>query len=206
MSWVRLSVLAVLAAVVLTGCPPPGERITYEKGIPEAPEGDAALNYKIVVGDVLSVEGGRNQELSKESVQVDENGEINLLYAGKIKAVGLTKGQLEAAINERYKSLGKYEDPQVTATVLTLYYFVDGQVRVPGKKQYLQQMTLYRAIVEAGGFTEFAAPSRVKLLRPGPDGTNRVWRINVSRMMRGSQPDTVVILPNDVIRVDKSVF
>ena len=55
MAWVRLSVLAALAAVVLTGCPPPGEHINYEKGQPEQPEGEPALSYKIVVGDVLSV-------------------------------------------------------------------------------------------------------------------------------------------------------
>jgi len=206
MAWVRLSVLAALAAVVLTGCPPPGEHINYEKGQPEQPEGEPALSYKIVVGDVLSVDGGQDKELSKDSVQVDEKGEINLLYVGKVPAVGQTKGEIENRINDKYKELGQYEDPQVSVTVLTLFYFVDGQVRIPGKKQYLRQVTLYRAIVEAGGFTEFAAPSRVKLLRPGPEGTTRVWKINVSRIMRGSQPDNVVILPNDVIRVDKSVF
>ena len=206
MMWLRLIVLAVSATVLLTGCPITGESVKYEKGLPPPPEGDPAINYRIVVGDVLALEGGKNEELSKDSVQVDENGEINLLYVGKIKAVGLTKAGLDAAINNAYKESGKYQETQVTVNVLTLYYYVDGQVRVPGKKQYLQQIKLYRAIIEAGGFTEFAAPSRVTLQRPSPDGTSRIWKINVSRIMRGSQPDNVVILPNDVIRVPKSVF
>jgi protein involved in polysaccharide export with SLBB domain len=206
MAWLRFAVLAVAAAAVLSGCPIPGESVKYEKGVPENPEGDPALSYRIVVGDVLSLEGGNNAELSNKSVQVDENGEINLIYAGKIKAVGLTKSELETAINAAYKESGKYQDTKVTVTVLTLYYYVDGQVRFPGKKQYLRQVTLYRAIVDASGFTEFASPSRVTLLRPAPDGTQRVWKINVNRIMRGSQPDTIVILPNDMIRVPKSVF
>ncbi|MBN1917046.1 MAG: polysaccharide biosynthesis/export family protein [Verrucomicrobia bacterium] len=206
MAWLRLVVLAATATVLLSGCPIPGNSIKYEEGLPPLPEGDPALNYRIVVGDVLSIEGGKNAELAKDSVQVDENGEINLIYMGKIKVVDLTKSELEAAINKAYMESGKYQDAQITVSVLTLYYFVDGEVRIPGRKQYLRQMTLYRAIVDAGGFTEFAAPTRVTLLRPQPDGTHKVWKINISQVMRGSKPDNVVILPNDVIRVPKSVF
>jgi protein involved in polysaccharide export with SLBB domain len=206
MAWLRLAVLAAVATVLLTGCPIPGQSVKYEKGLPPNPEGDPALNYRVVVGDVLSIEGGKNPDLNRDSIQVDENGEINLIYAGKLKVVGKTKAEIEDAINRLFKELGKFQDVQVTITVRTLFYFVDGEVRVPGKKQYLRQVTLYRAIVDAGGFTEFASPSRVTLLRPGPEGSNKVWKINVSRIMRGSATDSVVILPNDVIRVPKSVF
>jgi polysaccharide export outer membrane protein len=154
---------------------------------------------------VLSIEGGTNKELSQDAARVDELGQINLLYVGKLDAAGKTARELEETINEAYKASGQYGDAQVTVSVLTLFYFVDGQVRVPGKKQYLREITVYRALVDAGGFTEFAAPARVTLMRPLPDGRNSVYKINVTRIMRGG-PDRVIVLPNDVIRVPKSVF
>ncbi len=204
MTWTRLALaLSALPLLVATSCTLGGPG--YERGLPPPVEGSPVDTYRIVPGDVLGIEGGEQKELSKESVRVDERGEINLLYIGKIQASGMTMSELEAAINDAYIESGNYEDPQVSITVLTLYYFVDGQVMDPGRKSYLREITLYRAIVDAGGFTPFAAPSRVILMRPTADGGNKVYKINVRRIMQGA-PDTVVILPNDVIRIPKSVF
>jgi protein involved in polysaccharide export with SLBB domain len=216
MTWMRLAVIALALPLLAGGCAtvgsggqldggPDGMKIIRIKGHPAPPEGDPVWNYRIVPGDVLSIEGGKNTELSKESIRVDEQGFINLLYIGKIQAAGKTKAELEQDVNDAYKKAQKIGEPQVTVTVLTLFYYVDGQVRMPGKRQYLRETTIYRAIVEANSFTEFAAPSRVVLLRQGPDALY-AYTINVSRIMRGQDPDDVVILPNDVIRVPKSVF
>lgn len=216
MTWTRLMLIALAPLLLAAGCATVGGPGTIEgvgpemkvvrvKGHPAKPEGDPVWNYRIVPGDVLSVEGGKNVELSKESVRVDEQGYINLLYIGKVRAAGKTKTELESDINTAYKEAQKIGEPQVTITVLTLFYYVDGQVRVPGKRQYLRETTIYRAIIDANSFTEFAAPSRVLLLRQTAD-TLYVYQINVSRIMKGKDPDDVVILPNDVVRVPKSVF
>jgi len=205
MTWTRFGTAIVAMTLLLATSCGGLNRTTYTKGEPPHPQGNPVDLYRIVPGDVLSTEGGKNQELTRENVRVDEKGEINLLYIGKIKAAGKTKAEIEEAINAAYRESGNYESPQVSINVLTLYYFVDGQVRLPGKRQYLREITLYRAIVEAGGFTDFAAPARVLLMRPGPEDKNKVYKINVKRIMRGA-PDNVVILPNDVIRVPKSVF
>jgi len=216
MTWTRLALIALALPLLVGGCATMGNngqlnggpdemKIIRIKGHPARPEGDPVWNYRIVPGDVLSLEGGKNVELSKESIRVDEQGFINLLYIGKIEAAGKTKTQLEQDINDAYKEAQKIGQPQVTVTVLTLFYYVDGQVHLPGKRQYLREITIYRAIVDAGSFTEFAAPSRVVLLRQGPEALY-AYTINVSRIMRGQDPDDVVILPNDVVRVPKTVF
>lgn len=216
MTWTRLTLIALAPLLLVAGCATTGSngrldgvdlgmKIVRIKGHPEKPEGDPVWNYRIVPGDVLGIEGGKNVELSKESVRVDEQGHINLLYIGKIEASGKTKTELEKGINDAYREAETIGEPQVTVTVLTLFYYVDGQVRMPGKRQYLRETSIYRAIVEAGSFTEFAAPSRTLLLRQGRD-VLYVYEINVSRIMKGKDPDDVVILPNDVIRVPKSVF
>ena len=204
MTAMRVGLLAFALTLCVAGCGTTGGA-NAQSGHPPAVEGNPVDLYRIVPGDVLAIDGGAEQNLSKDSVRVDENGDVNLLYIGKVKAEGKTKGELEDAINGSYRESGQYEDPQVTVTVLTLYYYVDGQIRDPGKKQYVRQITIYRAIVDAGGFTEFAAPSRVSLIRQTPDGEAKVYVINVRKMMRGA-PDDVVILPDDIIRVPKSVF
>jgi len=203
MTAMRVGLLGLALALCVAGCATSGSNV--QSGHPPKVEGNPVDLYRLVPGDVLAIDGGTEEYLSKETVHIDENGDINLLYIGKVKAEGRTKSEIEDAINEAYRESGQYEDPQVTVTVLTLFYYVDGQVRDAGKKHYLQQITIYRAIVDAGGFTEFSAPSRVSLIRQTPEGGAKVYVINVRKMMRGA-PDDVVILPNDIIRVPKSVF
>jgi protein involved in polysaccharide export with SLBB domain len=203
MSAMRVALLVFALPLLVAGCVTDGGHV--ESGHPPRPEGSPVDLYRIVRGDVLAIDGGAQQILSKESVRVDENGDVNLLFIGKVKAEGKTSGELEEAVNGAYRESGQYEDPQVTVTVLTLYYYVDGQVVEPGRKQYMREITLYRAIVAASGFTPFAAPARVRLIRQTPEGETKVYVINVRKIMGGA-PDDVVILPNDIIRVPKSVF
>jgi len=49
-------------------------------------------------------------------------------------------------------------------------YFVSGEVKKPGAYQIGRSSTAFSAITTAGGFTDRAAPSQVKLLRRAPSG------------------------------------
>jgi polysaccharide export outer membrane protein len=163
---------------------------------------DPIETYKIVPGDVLTVDGGKNPTVTKE-VRVDEQGFINLIYLGKVEAAGKTKSEVENEVDAAYEEAGYFTDSQVSITVITLFYYMDGHVRQRGRKRYMRQMTLYQAIVDAGGFTEYANQSKVRVLRPQPDGEVSVYVINCRRIIIGRDPDTFVVRPNDTIFVPR---
>lgn len=165
-------------------------------------DGDPIETYQIVPGDVLSIDGGKNPAVTKEA-SVDEQGYINLIYLGKLKAAGKTKSQLERDIDNAYKESGKYVDSQVSVTILTLFYYVDGHVHFRGSKSYIRQITLYQAIVDAGGFSDYGNAAKVRVLRPQPGGDPLVYVINCKRIMQGRAPDSFVVRPNDMIVVPR---
>jgi len=84
--------------------------------------------------------------------------------------------------------------------------YVQGEVRTPGAVKYTKDLTVVRAIVQAGGFTPLAAAKRVTLLRT--DGARREsLRVNVQDMM--TDPETAAdmpLRPNDVIIVPQRLF
>ena len=191
-------VLLAVGVLIGGGCgvTPPGE-------LPAVATDNPIDTYLIAPGDVLSIDGGKNPDVSKEQIRVDEEGNINLIYIGKVKAAGLTKSKLEADIDQRYRDAGQFADSQVSIAVLTLAYYVDGQVQNRGQKGYVRQITLYQAIVDAGGFTEYANKAKVRVLRPQPDGSVKRYVINVKRVMSGHDPDSFVVRPNDTIFVPR---
>ena len=189
-------VFVALAALLVGGC------IVKPDPLPEI-GGDPIETYRIAPGDVIKIEGGKNPELSRDDVRVDEQGFINLIFLGKVAAAGKTKSALERDIADAYTEGGHFTDPQVSVTVLTLFYFVDGHVRQRGRKMYVRQITLYQAIIDAGGFSEYGNRAKVRVLRPRPGEDPLVFVINCKPIMTGGAPDNFVVRPNDTIYVPR---
>jgi polysaccharide export outer membrane protein len=198
MSKAVMGIILVALGALIGGC-----GSIHSDPLPPVATDNPIDTYLIAPGDILALDGGKNPDVSKDQIRVDEEGKINLIYIGKVPASGQTKSKLEAEIDRTYRESGNFADSQVSITVLTLYYYVDGQVRVRGQKPYLRQITLYQAIVDAGGFTEYANRAAVRVLRPQPDGTVKRYVINVKRIMSGHDPDSFVVRPNDTIFVPR---
>ena len=82
--------------------------------------------------------------------------------------------------------------------------YIQGELKTPGALKYTKDLTLLKAIAQAGGFTNLAAPSRVNVVRG--DGAKRdTIRVNAEDMMKGSVPD-VALKPNDIIIVPQRLF
>ncbi len=86
------------------------------------------------------------------------------------------------------------------------FVYVQGEVRNPGPVKYTRDLTVLRAIAQAGGFTPLASPKRVTLLRE-EGGKKQTLRINASRIMDGADDSQDVVLkPNDIITVPQRLF
>ena len=84
--------------------------------------------------------------------------------------------------------------------------YVQGEVRTPGGVKYTQDLTLVRAITQAGGLTQMAAGGRVDILRGKGEKKERI-RVDVDKMMRaGDGSHDVLMKPDDIILVPQRLF
>ncbi len=109
---------------------------------------------------------------------VSANGMVNLPYIGTLRAAGMAPEALAASIQNAYKAAEIYTSPtiQVISTaegggVKKELVVVGGQVRRPGPVEFNNNLTIYQAIQNAGGPTEFGSMKRVTLFRAGKPKT-----------------------------------
>ena len=156
--------------------------------------------YRLKEGDPLFIilrdipQAGTYEEI------VDENGDISLPYINELKVVGYTAAELEKVIREQYVP-GYYRYLGVTVVMPTQRsYFLRGEIRGPGRYQYLAGVTLMQAISTAGGFSDFANKKKVQILR----GNDKL-RYNIETIEKN--PDTDVPLePGDNIIVPRTIW
>src|SRR6478736_5130165 len=144
------------------------------------------FNYKIQPNDIISVryqsltakEFDFTQQNSQQNTGisatiggalllgdlVDENGEIPVPVVGRVKVAGLTIFQIQDTIQQianRY-----LEGPIVKARLLNYRSTILGEVNKEGSLTYNNnRVSLMEAIGLAGGLTDLADRSNVKLLR-----------------------------------------
>ena len=131
---------------------------------------------------------------------VDEEGCITVPYLGRVKVQGMTTAQVEKMIRQEYITNQIYNDLAVNVVLPTKSFFVRGEVRKPGRFPLMGEMTLSRAIAAAGGYTEFANPKKIRIIRG-----QRTFYVNAREIERYPERD-IPITPGDVIVVPRSIF
>lgn len=151
--------------------------------------------YRLGPGDKLRVTVFNETDLSGE-FSVDGQGFVRLPLVGQVQAAGLTSFGLEARIGDAFANGGFLVNPRVAVEITTYRpFYIIGQVAKPGEYAYVNAMTAPNAIALAGGFTEGAVESEVRIRRQG-DAKEREYRVD----------ETTRIYPGDVIRVERSTY
>jgi protein involved in polysaccharide export with SLBB domain len=149
-------------------------------------------NYRLGVGDKISIEVFNEKDLSIETTLTDA-GTISYPFLGEIKALGVTIGTLSQLITRRLAD-GYLINPSVNVKVIGYReFYINGEVEKPGAYPFQPGLTLQRAIALAGGLTERASSSKQFILRDGQESREKVI------------PEDK-IMPGDVITIDESFF
>jgi protein involved in polysaccharide export with SLBB domain len=77
------------------------------------------------------------------------------------------------------------------SAAVTEFFFVAGEVKLPGQKAYHSGLTLTQAILAAGGATNVVA-ERVRVLRQGTDGRLVTEEFNLRKILDGKIPDPLL--------------
>ena len=174
--------------------------------------------YRITRGDTLTVEllASGEREFTATQKRVEGTGTINLPYIQEIRLVGLTIAEAQDVIVKAYRDGRFIRNPIATVTVegyAPRTVIVSGKVNNPGR-QLLEpdtEVTIIDVISKAGNLGETARGKEVKVTRTMPDGTLKVFILDVESALKGrARPDSgdasFVIEPDDIIYVPEKII
>lgn len=164
---------------------------------------DTAGGTTFHVGDTVTVAAvppsGNITLVPTITQRINEDGTISLSLIGSITAAGKTAEDLEKEIHDKY--VPKYfPELTVTARGEARYFYVDGEVQQRGQHEYPGEMSIVKAIAAAGGFTDFAKQTKVRLTRG-----SHTEIVNVRRAIADPKYD-IPVYPGDKIHVPRRIF
>ncbi len=149
--------------------------------------------YVIGPEDVLYIHVWKEEALTR-TIPVRTDGKISLPLIQEVKAAGLTPLQLKEALTRKFKEF--IENPIVSVTVVEINsykVYVIGQVKNPGVHRLRSETTVTQIIVVAGGFTDWANPKKILVVRK-EDGREKRITVNYKRIMAGKDLDSDIVL------------
>jgi polysaccharide export outer membrane protein len=122
------------------------------------------------------------------------------------------KDLVESNLNE-----GVIESKEVEDTILepddiliverNKTFLIYGEVMKTGEFVFKNDMTVFKALTIAGGFTKWGSASRVKILRPKNNSTGfESIKVNIDKVLKGDASADMLIEPGDTIVVSSGVF
>ncbi|MEW6301908.1 MAG: polysaccharide biosynthesis/export family protein [Verrucomicrobiota bacterium] len=143
------------------------------------------------------------------TLTVKDTGELDVPYYGLVEAAGKTSRQLAQEIKkllERdlyYRATVMISVEVVNKARVTGRVYVTGQVRTPGGFEIPadEHMTVSKAVLRAGGFSDFSDKRNVHLVRKTATGAE-TFKVNVLDVwQKGALEKDLVVQPGDMIVV-----
>ncbi len=157
-------------------------------------------SYRMGPEDVIRVSVWENKELTLDVV-VRPDGKISLPLVQDVQAEGLTAAELAVIIRKNLEAFVK--DPQVSVILLQVNapkIYVIGSVSKPGPYPLRGETSLLQALSQAGGFTQFASPRSIKLVR-GSGLRQEIRKINYYNVIDEGGEGNYLLAPGDTIVV-----
>ncbi len=193
---------ATAAAQVPATVAVPGPATVAAQGQTAGPSTPALSGpqYRIGAEDVLHISVWDNKELTIDVV-VRPDGKISFPLVQDVQAEGLTAAELGDVIHQ--KLLPFIKEPQVSVIVTQVNapkIYVLGNVARPGAFLLRSDTSVLQALSLAGGFTQFASPRGIKLVR-GLGAKQEVRKINYYNLIEGAGEGNYLLMPGDTIWV-----
>jgi polysaccharide biosynthesis/export protein len=130
------------------------------------------------------------------SYSVDNEGNIELPYAGKFNVSGKSLNMVKTELETALKSY--VTDAAVTVKLINNYISILGEVRQPGKYQiYKDRMNIFQALAMAGDLGDYSNRQKIQVIRQTSTGSIVKEFSLLDRSILNSE--LFFVLPNDVI-------
>lgn len=176
----------------------------------------AALDdkYTLAIGDRLSFRIVEDEEDPKPLV-VTDSGDLEVPHLGRFPVVGLTCKELGRALKVELEKEYYYQATVIVAvdfmTKSRGKVYLVGPVRMPGPLDIPSDevLTLSKAILRAGGFTDYADQRNVKVTRrsPVPGTKDQTFTVNVENILvKGQTGADLPLQAGDLIYVPERMI
>ncbi len=208
-----MAACAAVAVTLASGCGLLGRGRGRSPSVPLRTDGDPAWGeeelpgvseestaYRLRPGDVVVI-SLRTPAQDQVETALDERGEIRLpLLESPLRVSGLTGMELARAVERAYVENGIYRHVTASVTIPARSYFVQGEVRNPGRFPVVGGMTLRQAIAAAAGYTDFANPRRIQVTRAG-----QTFQVDARAIERSPERD-IEVRTGDIIFVPRGIW
>lgn len=169
--------------------------------------------HKLIAGDKVTFRVVEDEDDPK-SLIVNDDGDVQVPYIGIFPARGKTCKQLAQDLKTALEKKYYYQatviigvDSQITQGIVYLV----GAVSKPGPEEIPreEQLTVGKAILRAGGFTDYADQKHVRVTRSGDEGSNEkvVFTVDVAQIFeKGKTENDRTLEPGDLIYVPERVI
>lgn len=178
----------------------PAPEVSLDPGADQAVqegEGAAAYRFKENDGVVIHISGIPIPQTIED--MVDERGMISFPFIGQLQAEGKTSSELEEMVYAAYVP-DYYKYATISVFVPARGYYIRGEVRQPGRFPLVPGLTILQAVATAGGYTDYASPRRVRVLRDGV-----TIKVNLLDLDKHPEKD-IALKARDVIIVPRAWF
>jgi polysaccharide biosynthesis/export protein len=163
--------------------------------------------YHLTSGDSFDVTFELSPEFN-QTVTVQPDGYVTLKGVGDIRVQDQTVPQLTQTLRDQYSRM--LNDPLIVVVLKDFqkpFFIADGQVGKPGRYDLRGNVTLTEAVAVAGGFTDAAKHSQVRLYRRVDDQWQIAKIFNLKDMeKKGDLHEDPLIHPGDMLYVPKNTF
>jgi polysaccharide export outer membrane protein len=153
----------------------------------------------LAAGDTIKVSFTTAPELN-QSQKIEADGRVSLPLVGDVYAIGKSTGQFQRELTQLYKAQLQNSDVIVTLENVAIPVVISGEVQRPGKIVFERPATVLEAIMEAGGFTAFADPKKVSIIRQ-VNGEHHTQIVDLSKVLKGIPTRVMYVSAGDVIYV-----
>jgi polysaccharide biosynthesis/export protein len=172
--------------------------------------------HKLQLADRVRVSVYQEPDLDTIA-RIDARGVVNLQLVGALSIGGMTISEAQAAIERAYRDGRFLRNPQVTVSVeeyAPRMVSVLGAVRQAGQYALPTEstFTVVEVITKAGGISDIGRGTAVSVTRVMPDGTKRVFTVDVDNVIKGKRGDakiednTLLLQPGDIVYVPERLI
>ena len=155
-------------------------------------------------GDVIKLSFAEESDLDQVQ-RIRRDGKISLPFLGEVTAAGKRVIDLQRELVRRYED--QLDNPEVLVTLESgsATVIISGFATYPGKITFDRPTTVYQAIMQAGGVSDYGSLSNIHLTRI-INGVQHTETINLRPNIHGKPTLPEYVQDGDVIYISRSLF
>ena len=186
----------LFAALVCGGCQSPLPPLPNPPG--------PKTTVRLSPGDVIKASYA-DETIPDQTQKIRRDGKVSLPLIGEVTAAGKRVIDFQHELVRRYE--GQLENNEVLVTLEngTATVTVAGFANKPGAYPFDRPTTVYQAVMQAGGVSDYGSASNIHLTRI-INGVQRTETINLRQSIHGNPVYPEYVQDGDVIYISRSLF